>query len=128
MNNQFGKYLKYLRSSRNPQMSQESLGNAIGRCKMTISQFEQGKNAPPNGELLKKIIKTLELSFEEESMLCFLSAKARKEIPTDIEMYFFENPDIYIAIKKVMKNHRLINWKTVATSEDNSYEKISKRY
>ena len=35
-------------------MTQEQLAKAIGRSKMTVSQFEKGKNAPPQGELLEK--------------------------------------------------------------------------
>ena len=50
----FGEYLRYLRLSRSPVMTQEMLAKAIGRGKMTISQFEQGKNSPPQGELLSR--------------------------------------------------------------------------
>ena len=55
MEKEFGEYLKNLRSSRVPAMTQEALATAIGRGKMTISQFENAKNSPPQGELLEKI-------------------------------------------------------------------------
>lgn len=95
----FGEYLRNLRKSKKPPMTQEQLAASIGRTKMTVSQFEQGKNAPPQGDLLEKIIEALQLSAEEENMLRFLSSSARKTIPSDIEDYFFEHPSICKAIR-----------------------------
>ena len=66
---------------------------------MTVSQFEKGKNAPPQGELLEKIISALSLTPEQENKLRFLSSETRKTIPGDIESYFFENPSICKAIR-----------------------------
>lgn len=119
MDNKFGEYLRYLRTTRNPVVTQESLAKAIGRGKMTISQFEQGKNSPPQGNLLSKIIRALKLDSKEEEKLLFLSAKSRKSIPQDIEKYFFENPYIYTVIRVAMKNPILIDWKKIATSKVN---------
>ncbi len=116
----FGEYLRFLRQSRSPSMTQEALGTAIGRGKMTISQFEKGKNAPPQGELLTRIIEALDLSSSEESMLIFLSAKARKAIPVDIEEYFFSNPDIYSAIRSDMSSEHKIDWKSLLCDKENS--------
>ena len=101
--NSFGEYLRFLRVSRKPAMTQEELGRAVGRGKMTISQFENGKNSPPQGELLESIISALSLTSDEASKLIFLSAKFRKGIPVDIEEYFFSNPAIYAAIRADMK-------------------------
>ena len=70
MNNQtFGEYLRSLRKNQIPPMTQEQLAKAIGRSKMTVSQFEKGKNAPPQGGLLESIISALTLSAEQESRL-----------------------------------------------------------
>lgn len=114
----FGEYLRYLRLSRSPVMTQEMLAKAIGRGKMTISQFEQGKNSPPQGELLSKIVAALSLTPEEETKLIFLSAKSRKDIPVDIEEYFFSNPAIYAAIKADMRGVRKIDWLSFAAKEE----------
>ena len=95
----FGDYLRELRGKHSPQITQEQLGIAIGRTKMTISQFESGKNAPPCGELLEKISDELKLSTEERDRLYFLSSFERKSIPLDIEQYFFENPSICKVIR-----------------------------
>lgn len=108
--NSFGKLLRSLRLSRQPSMTQDDLARAIGRGKMTISQIESGKNAPPQGELLKQIIKVLELNTEEEIELIFLSAKSRKGIPADIEDYFFSNPAIYAAIRADMNGRNKVDW------------------
>ena len=95
----FGAYLRSLRKNQTPPMTQEHLANAINRSKMTVSQFEKGKNAPPQGELLEKIISALSLTPEQENKLRFLSSETRKTIPGDIESYFFENPSICKAIR-----------------------------
>ena len=95
----FGTYLRSLRKNQTPPMTQEQLAKAINRSKMTVSQFEKGKNAPPQGELLEKIISVLTLTPEQENNLRFLSSETRKTIPGDIESYFFENPSICKAIR-----------------------------
>ena len=103
--NEFGIYLRKLRSTRQPPVTQETLAIAVGRNKMTISQFEQGKNAPPRGELLDKIIAALKLSDDEEKQLRFLAAEQRKTVPGDIEDYFFKNPVICKAIRAAQKSN-----------------------
>ena len=95
----FGTYLRSLRKNQTPPMTKEQLAKAINRSKMTVSQFEKGKNAPPQGELLEKIISVLTLTPEQENNLRFLSSETRKTIPGDIESYFFENPSICKAIR-----------------------------
>ena len=67
----FGEYFWSLRKSQNPPMTQEQLAKAIGHSKMFVSQFEKGKNAPPQGELLEKIISTLTLTTEQRMQLPF---------------------------------------------------------
>ncbi len=110
----FGGYLRELRNSHSPCMTQEELANAIGRGKMTISQFENGKNAPPQGELLDKIILALEITDEEENTLRFLAAEYRKKVPGDIEEYFFNNPCVCKAIRAAQKaNFSNLDWEKV---------------
>lgn len=100
MNHQsFGEYLRSLRKSQNPSMTQEQLAKAIGRSKMTVSQFENGKNAPPQGKLLESIISALTITDEQESILRFLASESRRTVPGDIEDYFFKNPSICKAIR-----------------------------
>jgi transcriptional regulator with XRE-family HTH domain len=101
----FGNYLRELRKSKKPSMSQEELATAVDRKKMTISQFEQGKNFPPQGELLDKIIRALNLSPEEEHKLRYLASKSRNTVPEDIQQYFFEHPIIYDFIQTAKKNN-----------------------
>lgn len=111
----FGEYLKELRNSCVPCMTQEALANAIGRTKMTISQFEKGKNAPPQGELLNKIITALNLDINQENRLRFLAAECRKQVPGDIEEYFFNNPNVCKAIRAAQKaNLSDSDWDSVA--------------
>ena len=99
----FGSYLKKLRLAHNPSVTQEELAASIHRGKMTISLFEQGKNAPPQGELLEQIIVALSLNDDDASKLRLLSAAERFSLPNDIAEYFFSNPEIYHAILNGMK-------------------------
>ncbi len=111
----FGEYLKELRNSCVPSMTQETLANAIGRTKMTISQFEKGKNAPPQGELLDKIISALNLDYDQENRLRFLAAEYRKQVPGDVEEYFFNNPNVCKAIRAAQNaNLSDSDWDNVA--------------
>ncbi len=102
----FGEYLKYLRAKKEPPMTQEELASAVGRNKMTISQFECGKNAPPQGDLLDAIVQALEITVQEEQHLKFLAAQARDTVPSDIQEYFFDNPSICDAIRAAQRTHR----------------------
>lgn len=110
----FGSYLKELRMQHNPPMTQEQLAEAIGRGKMTICQFEQGKNAPPHGELLNLIINALEIDEATSNKLRFLAAYDRGQIPSDIEEYFFNNPIIYDAIRIAMNRKEPVDWNKIA--------------
>lgn len=114
MDNMFGVYLKSLRLSRSPAMTQEDLARAIGRSKMTVSQFESGKNSPPQGNLLDEIINALKLDSDEKEKLVFLAAKSRKVMPQDIEDYFFDNPAICSAIRAAMNNKDNVDWEKIA--------------
>ncbi len=122
IDNTFGKYLKELRLSRSPQMTQEMLAKAVERSKMTISQFENGKNSPPKGELLNKIVDSLSLTDNEKSKLLFLAAQSRGSLPSDIEEYFFDNPAICDAIRAGMNNSKDVDWGKVASFIGDNHE------
>jgi transcriptional regulator with XRE-family HTH domain len=97
-NNEFGAYLKSLREARDT--TQEQLGEAVGKKKMTISLIENGKNDPPQGDFLEKIIQALLPTADEEIQLRDLAALARGSIPSDILSYFMENKSIRNAIRR----------------------------
>lgn len=109
----FGSYLKELRLQHTPPMTQEQLADAIGRGKMTICQFEQGKNAPPQGKLLNLIINALEIDEATSNKLRFLAAYDRGQIPSDIEEYFFKNPVICDAIRVAMNRKKPVDWSKI---------------
>lgn len=102
-NSGFGEFLRQLRLNHNPTVTQEELASAINRGKMMISLIEQGKNAPPQGELLEQIIHTLSLGAKDAEKLRFLAASERGLIPNDIAEYFYSNPNIYHTILVGMK-------------------------
>lgn len=96
--NEFGGYLRKIRQSK--QITQEQLAEAVQRHKMTISQIENGKNDPPQGDLLESIIQALNATPAEENELRDLSALARDAIPSDILDYFKTNEGIRAAIRR----------------------------
>lgn len=96
--NEFGEYLRKLRQSK--QITQEQLAAAVLRHKMTISQIENGKNDPPQGDLLENIIQALSSTSEEANELRDLSALARNSIPIDILDYFKSNAGLRAAIRR----------------------------
>lgn len=107
----FGQYLRQLRESREPSMSQEKLGELIGKKKMTISLIENGKNDPPQGELLFSISTALNLSEEEKVLLFDYAAIPRGTIPLDILHYFNTHAELRNAIRRAQeKNYTDADW------------------
>ena len=98
LNNEFGIYLKSLREIKGT--TQEQLGEAVGKKKMTISLIENGKNDPPQGDFLENIISALSLNSVEEYKLRDLAALPRGNIPSDILEYFKENENIRTVIRR----------------------------
>lgn len=90
----FGEYLRFLRQHHDPPLTQEQLAEKIGRSKMLISSFENGKNAPPQEELLLQIIHCVCSSTDECNQLRFLACFERKIVPGDLSDYFFSHPSI----------------------------------
>ena len=124
----FGSYLRDLRKAKNPPMTQEMIAKKIGRQKMTISQFEQGKNAPPQGDLLDKIILALALSSEEEQKLRYLAAVSRNAVPSDISDYFFSNPAICDVIRTAKQNgYSNTDWEKIEISLSQAGKRYIKR-
>ena len=108
----FGEYLRELRENRG--LSQGQLGEKVKRKAMTISLIENGKNNPPNNELLDEIINALKLNEEESNMLRNLSAIERNEIPYDINIYIQNHMDVFNAVRRGMKqNKKSTDWKNV---------------
>lgn len=99
---EFGSYLKLLRETKG--LTQEQLGDAVGKKKMTISLIENGKNAPPQDEFLNKLIEVLTPTNEEDIKLRDLAAIARKSIPSDIVEYFIQNENLRKTIRIAMEN------------------------
>lgn len=101
----FGSYLRKLRESRTPKMTQQQLAEAVGKVKMTISQIETGTNDPPQGEFLDKIICALSLNHDEEIALRDLSALARGTVPSDMLEYFTKSQGLRNAIRRAQEKN-----------------------
>lgn len=101
--NQFGKYLRQLRESQVPRMTQGNLGEKVGRTGMHISLIENGKNDPPQGELLNNIINAMQLRDEEITKLFDLAALSRGTVPYDILPYFRSHENLRKTIRSAIK-------------------------
>lgn len=99
----FGSYLRKLRESQTPKMTQQQLAEAVGKVKMTISQIETGTNDPPQGEFLESIIQALNLNHDEEIALRDLSALARGTVPSDMLEYFTQSQSLRNAIRRAQE-------------------------
>lgn len=114
----FGSYLRYLRENHNPMITQEKLGELVGKKKMTISLIENGKNAPPKDEFLQKLVEVLNLDESQRIKLFDLAAIARGAVPEDIVDYFNEHQGLRNAIRKA-KRKKLPNsfWEKITKEE-----------
>ena len=118
-NNEFGKYLQKMRKRHSPPLSQEDIGKLIGRDKMTISLIENGKNDPPQGELLNRIAEALNLNEKEKIKLFDYAAKPRGAIPLDILEYFNTHSEVWNAIRRAKaKNLTNTDWQKMIREGD----------
>ena len=75
----FGKLLKEKRKKYHK--TQEEIATSINKNKMLISGMESGKNNPPTGKDLKKIMKELGLDDDEKKEFEILAAMERNTLP-----------------------------------------------
>ena len=78
----FGTSLKEKRKKYNK--NQEEIATSINKNKMLISGMESGKNNPPMGKDLKKIMKELGLDDDEKKEFEILAAMERNTLPDKI--------------------------------------------
>ena len=79
-------------------LTQEQLGERIGKGKMAVSGYESGKNTPPS-DVVECIVDALDVSASEAARLRFLAAQEQARVPGDIREYFFDHPVIYQVIR-----------------------------
>lgn len=80
----FGKYLEYLR--RNRGFLQKQLAHAIEVNPCYVSALEKGKKTPPTKKILEKLIKSLNLTLQEQQKLweSVELSKLNRKLPTEI--------------------------------------------
>lgn len=106
--NGFGKLLREKRNKYNK--TQEQIAISINKNKMLISGMESGKNSPPTGEDLKRVILELGLDENEEREFEVVAAMERNTLPDKlIELIKKDNRIIQILYQ--IKNKELTDEK-----------------
>ena len=100
----FGKYLKDLRGK----IPQSTLAVAIGKTTMYISNIENGKNNPPDEELLEKIADVLNLSQRKRLDLIDQAAAARNTVAQDLVIVLSGNKKLRQLIREANADKNMI--------------------
>ncbi len=82
----FGKYLESLR--RNRGLLQKQLAHSIGVNPCYVSALEKGKKAPPTKQIIEKLIKSLNLTTNEQEKLweCVELSQFNRKLPPKISL------------------------------------------
>lgn len=80
----FGKYLEHLR--RNRGLLQKQLAHCLGVNPCYVSSIEKGKKGPPAKKIIEKLIKSLNLTPQEQQKLweSVELSKLNRKLPTEI--------------------------------------------
>lgn len=118
-NNDFGKYIRFLRIDRNLSLSQ--LAERLSITPYYISYLENGKKRNPSTKIMAKIFKTLEMDKCEIEHFLDLHAKANGCVSYDVADFIMSNRNILEAIRAARdKPEAAPNW-------NDFMEKINKK-
>ena len=97
-----GSYFRDLRIEK--KVTQKQIADAIKKKPMLVSNVENGKNGPFSDNDLKKIATFLELSKKEERQLYKEAAKARGQLPQEMQAYIIKNDEAYYLLETLARN------------------------
>ena len=98
----FGKYVSYLRTSRD--FSLREFADMIELSPYYLCSIENGRRTNPNIKTLGKMYLALKLRKEEMEKLLDLYAKANGQVSADIIDYIMENDDTQSRLSKERDN------------------------
>lgn len=94
----FGDYISQKRKEKN--LTIREFANELEISFTYLSDVEKGRAKAFKQEILKKIIKVLQLNKEETDLLNDLAGKSQDNVAPDIAEYFKNHPDAVAAFRK----------------------------
>lgn len=93
----FGLFISVLRTSHS--MSSQDLAKRTGISNGYLSQLEHGVRLNPAPDVIMRIAKVLDLTFEESAELFDMYSKATGQISPDIAEYIMKNKTVQKALR-----------------------------
>lgn len=117
--NEFGKYIRFLRTDRNLSLTQ--LAEQLSITPYYISYLESGKKRNPSAKLMAKMFKAMKMDKNEIEHFLDLHAKANNCVSYDVVDFIMTNRDILEAIRAARDRPEAVpNW-------NDFMEKINKK-
>lgn len=118
-NNEFGKYIRFLRTNRNLSLTQ--LAEQLSITPYYISYLENGKKSNPSRKLMAKMFKVLRMDKKDIEHFLDLHAKANNCVSYDVVDFIMTNGDILELIRAARDRPEAVpNW-------NDFLEKINKK-
>ena len=90
-NMSFGQFIKRKRMQDPRELTLKDLSGVMGMSLSMLSDVEQGRRKPWDAEKIETFCSYLELSDEDKALMYDLAAKAKNEIPSDIDDTFLHS-------------------------------------
>jgi len=107
--NSFGAFLSGKRRER--EITSLHMAEVAGISPGYYSDIERGRKAPPDLEMLGKILAALRLSEEDKVLFYDLAGKARSGVSPDLPDYIMENEVVRVALRIAKDKASPDDWK-----------------
>lgn len=97
-----GRWIKQLRESHEPFLSQRQLALAVDITNASLSSIESG-SIFPSEELLLKLIETLQPPDKKRDDMLTLFANAKGTAPPDINSTLSKSPELWMLVRKLIE-------------------------
>lgn len=108
-NNEFGRYIRFLRTDRNLSLTQ--LAEQLGITPYYISYLENGQKRNPSRKVMARLFITLKMSKDEIEHFLDLHAQAVGCVSYDVVDFIMSNKEILQAVRAARDNPEAVpNW------------------
>lgn len=81
----FGQYIKFTRTQDPRELTLKDISEELGISLSMLSDIEQGRRKPFDSEKIEAFCSFLNLREEDKALMYDLAAKAKNEVPSDID-------------------------------------------